>query len=52
MEIEMDSENESQLKRMRKPKLFLSQEELLAEKVLNILACLTNFKKRTKKETS
>ena len=33
LEIEIDSENESQLKRIRKPPLLLSQEESLAEKV-------------------
>ena len=33
MEIEMDSENESQLKAIRKLSLLLSQEESLAEKV-------------------
>ena len=33
MEIEIDSENESQLKRIRKSPLLLSQEESLAEKV-------------------
>ena len=33
MEIEMDSENESQLKRIRKPSLLLSQEESLAKRV-------------------
>ena len=32
MEIEIDSENESQLKRIRKSPLLLSQEESLAEK--------------------
>ena len=31
--MEMDSENENQLKKFRKPPLFLSQEESLAEKV-------------------
>ena len=33
MEIEIDSENESQLKRIRKPPVLLSQEKSLAEKV-------------------
>ena len=33
MEIEMVSENESQLKRIRKPLLLLTQEESLAKKV-------------------
>ena len=45
MEIEIDSQNESQLKIIRRPPLLLSQEESLAEK-----ACLTKVKKRTKKE--
>ena len=50
MEIEVDSENESQPKRIRKPRLFLSQEELLAEKVKKYsFACLTKVKKHTKK---
>ena len=34
MEIKMDSENESQLKRIRKPPLLFSREESLAEKVM------------------
>ena len=33
MEIEMDPENASQLDRIRKPPLLLSQEKSLAEKV-------------------
>ena len=33
MEIEIDSENESELKRIRKSPLLLSQEESLADKV-------------------
>ena len=33
MEIEMDPENESQLDRIRKPPLLLSQEKSLTEKV-------------------
>ena len=33
MEIKIDSENESQMKRIRKPALLLSQEESLAKKV-------------------
>ena len=33
MEIEINSENESQLTRIRKPALFLAQEESLAEEV-------------------
>ena len=32
MEIDIDSENESQLKRIRIPPLLLSQEESVAEK--------------------
>ena len=39
MEIEIDSENESQLKRIRKPQLLLSQEESLTKKVKKYL-CL------------
>lgn len=35
MEIEIDSENESQLKRTRKPPLLLGQEKSLAAKVKN-----------------
>ena len=51
MEIEMDSENESQPKRIGKPPLLLSQEELLAEKVKKYpFACLTKVKTRTKNE--
>ena len=33
MEIEMNSENESHLTRIRKPPLFLTQEESLAKEV-------------------
>ena len=33
MKIEMDTENENQLKRIRKPPLLLGQEKSLAEKV-------------------
>ena len=33
MEIEMNSENESQLTRIRKPPLFLTEEESLAKEV-------------------
>ena len=47
----MSSENESHLKRIRKhPLILLTQLELLAKKVKNILACLTKVKKRTEKE--
>ena len=46
----MVPENESQLKRIRKPPLLLSQEKCLAEKVQKYLAYLTNVKKRSKKE--
>ena len=38
MEIEMDSENESQLKRTWKPQLLLRQEQSLAEKVKTYLS--------------
>ena len=47
----MVSENESQLKRIRKPPLLLSQEECLAEQVQKYLVYLTKVKKRSKKET-
>ena len=33
MEVEMDSENESQLKRIKKPPLLLNQKESVTEKV-------------------
>ena len=33
MEVEMDSENESQLKRIKKPPLLLNQKESVNEKV-------------------
>ena len=48
----MDSENESQLKRIRKPPLLLSQEESLVKKVKKC-PCLFDKcqKKRTKKDT-
>ena len=46
----MVPENESQLKRIRKPPLLLSQEKCLPEKVQKYLAYLTNVKKRSKKE--
>ena len=49
VEIYMVSENESQLKRIRKPPLLLSQEKCMAEKV--ILPIWQNVKKRSKKET-
>ena len=49
MEIEMDSENESQLKRIRKPPLLLSQEESLAEKVKKY-PCLFDKCQKTYKE--
>ena len=39
MEIEIDSENESRLKKIRKPPLLLSHEESLAKKVKKYL-CL------------
>ena len=39
MEIEIDSENESRLKKIRKPPLLLSHEESLAKKV-NKYLCL------------
>ena len=39
MEIEIDSENESWLKKIRKPPLLLSHEESLAKKVKKYL-CL------------
>ena len=51
VEIAMDSENESQLKRIRKPPLLLSQEESLAEKVKKYPSLFEKVKKRTKKET-
>ena len=37
MEIEIDSENESRLKKIRKPPLLLSHEESLAKKVINFV---------------
>ena len=49
MEIEMDSENESQLKRFRKPTLLLSQEESLAEKIKKY-PCLFDKSQKTYKE--
>ena len=49
MEIKIDSENESQLKRIRKPPLLLSQEEPLAEKVKKYL-CLFDKIQKTNKE--
>ena len=42
MEVEMDSENESQLKRIKKSPLLLNQKESVTEKVKKkILVCLT-----------
>ena len=49
MEIEMDSENKSQLKRIRKPPLLLSQEKSLAEKVKEY-PCLFDQSQKTYKE--
>ena len=47
----MDSENESQPKRIGKPPLMLSQGELLAKKVKKYtFACLAKVKTRTKNE--
>ena len=51
MEIEMDSQNESHLKRSRKPPLLLSQEESLAEKVKKYPSLFYKSQKTTKKET-
>ena len=54
MEVEIDSGNKSQLKRIRKAPLFLSQDEKLnhwPKKLRNNLACLTRVKKLTKKQT-
>ena len=45
----MDSENESQLKRFRKPPLLLSQEESLAEKFKKY-HCLFDKNQKTYKE--
>ena len=49
MEIEIDSEYESQLKRIRKPPPLLSQEESLAEKVKKY-PCLFDKSQKTYKE--
>ena len=46
IEIEMESENERQLKKFRKPPLLLSQEESLAEKVKKY-TCLFEKSKKT-----
>ena len=51
MEIKMDLENESQLKRIRKSPLLLSQEELLAEKVKKYSCLFDKSQKITKKVT-
>ena len=51
VEIEIDSEYKSQLKRFRKPPLLLSKKNHLPIKLRNILACLTKAKKCTKKDT-
>ena len=51
MEIEIDSENESQLKRLRKPPLLLSQEESLAEKFKRNPCLSDKSQKSTKTET-
>ena len=45
----MDSENKSQLKRIRKPPLLLTHEESLAEKVLKY-PCLFDESQKTYKE--
>ena len=52
MEIEMDSENKSQLKRLRKPPLLLSQEESLAKKVKKYPCLFDKSQKSAKKEMS
>ena len=49
MEIEMNSENESQLKRIRKPPLLLSQKESMAKKVKKY-PCLFDKSRKTYKE--
>ena len=46
MEIEIDSKNEFQLRRIRKPPLLLSQDESLAGKV----TCLFDKSQKTYKE--
>ena len=49
MEIKMDSENQSQLKRIKKPPLLLSQEESLTEKVKKY-PCLFDKSQKTYRE--
>ena len=49
MEIEMDSENESQLKIIKKPLILLRQEVSLAEKVKKC-PCLFDKSQKTYKE--
>ena len=49
MEIEMDSENENQLKEIRKPPLLLSQEESLSKEIKKY-PCLFDKSQRTYKE--
>ena len=49
MAIKIDPENESQLKRIRKPPLLLSQEESLAEKVKKY-PCLFGKRQKTYKK--
>ena len=49
MEIKIDSENENQPNRIRKPPLLLSQEEPLAEKVKKYPCLFDKSQKRTKK---
>ena len=49
MEIEIDSENESQLKRTRKPPLLLGQEESLA-KIVKKYPCLFDKNQKMYKE--
>ena len=49
MKIEMNSENESQLKRIKKRPLLLSQEKSLAEKVKKY-SCLLDQSLKTYKE--
>ena len=51
MAIKIDPENESQLKRIRKPPLLLSQEESLAEIVKKYPCLFGKRQKTTKKET-
>ena len=49
MEIEMDSENENQLKEIRKPPLLLSQEESFSKEIKKY-PCLFDKSQRTYKE--